>query len=513
MRRVVSVWFPMLPTDRLRRSPGAPPAEMPLVTRAHDGGRQVVAAADRAALALGLRPGLPLAEARARLPGLVVHDADPVGDAEALRGLAGWALCYGPLAAPAPPDGLLLDVTGSAHLRGGEAALLEDLLARLGRRGLEARAGVAGTIGAAHALARFGPTGRDIAAPGEEAACLAGLPHAALRLPEDVVPGLRVLGIETVGQLMALPRAPLARRFGPALLDRLDAALGRRAEPLEPWVPPGTPQHRLAFAEPLLTATALEIAIHRLLGPVCATMEAAGTGARAVDLHFERVDGDAQVVRIGTARPSRDAAHLGRMLRDRLERVDPGFGIEAMRLVVGIAEPLAWSQSASMPGEAGETDVSALVDRLGNWLGSDKVFRAMPVESRVPERSQRRAPPLGEDKRAGPPVGRNGRAGWPASLPRPVRLITPPQPVEALAALPDRPPAAFTWRRQRRRVRRADGPERIAGEWWLRDAETRAVRDYWQVEDEEGRRYWLFRRGDGENPATGDLGWFLHGLF
>ena len=491
----------MLPTDRLRRSPGAPPVETPLVTRAHDGGRQVVAAADRAALALGLRPGLPLAEARARLPGLAVRDADPAGDAAVLRDLAGWALRYAPLAAPAP-DGLLLDVTGAAHLRGGEAALLEDLLARLGRRGLEARAGVAGTVGAAHALERVGPTGRDIAAPGEEERRLAGLPHAALRLPEDAVLGLRVLGIETVGQLVALPRAPLARRF-PGLLDRLDAALGRRAEPLEPWVPPGVPQHRLAFAEPLLTATALGIAIHRLLGPVCAAMEAAGTGARAVDLHFERVDGGAQVVRIGTARPSRDAAHLGRMLRDRLEGVDPGFGIEAMRLVVGIAEPLAWSQSAAMPGEAVAADVSALVDRLGNWLGSDKVFRAMPVESRVPERSQHRAPPLWEDK----------RASWPASLPRPVRLMTPPQPVEALAALPDRPPAAFTWRRQRRRVRRADGPERITGEWWLRDAETRAVRDYWQVEDEEGRRYWLFRRGDGEDPATGDLGWFLHGLF
>ena len=187
----------MLPTDRLRRSPGAPPVETPLVTRAHDGGRQVVAAADRAALALGLRPGLPLAEARARLPGLAVRDADPAGDAAVLRDLAGWALRYAPLAAPAP-DGLLLDVTGAAHLRGGEAALLEDLLARLGRRGLEARAGVAGTVGAAHALARFGPTGRDIAATGEEVIRLAGLPHAALHLPEDCVLGLRLLCIENV---------------------------------------------------------------------------------------------------------------------------------------------------------------------------------------------------------------------------------------------------------------------------------------------------------------------------
>jgi protein ImuB len=131
------------------------------------------------------------------------------------------------------------------------------------------------------------------------------------------------------------------------------------------------------------------------------------------------------------------------------------------------------------------------------------VFRVLPVESDVPERSARRAPPLAA----------LGQAAWPTGLPRPVRLLAPPQPVEALSVLPDHPPAAFTWRGVRRRVRRADGPERIAGEWWRRDGERLAVRDYWAVEDEAGRRYWLFRRGDGGDPATGDLGWFLHGLF
>ncbi|WP_245215608.1 Y-family DNA polymerase [Pararoseomonas baculiformis] len=476
---------------------------MPLVTRALDGGRQVVASADQAALSLGLAPGLSLAEARARVPELRVHEADPEGDAAALRHLATWASRYAPLVAPDPPDGLLLDMTGGTHLHGGEAALLDDLLERLGRSGLTVRAAMASTIGVAHALARFGPADREVVAPGDEVSRLADLSPSALRIAPDIVRGLLVLGFETVGQLMRVPRAPLARRFGPELLARLDAALGRRFEPLEPWFAPEAIQHRLAFVEPLLTATALGIALDRLLSIVCPALEAAGMGARTVDALFERVDATVQAVRIGTARPSRDPGHLGRMLRDRLERVEPGFGIEAVRLVVRVAEPLAWSQAAAVPGEAPVLDVSALVDRLGNWLGSDRVFRAVPVESRVPERSFRRAPPLWSAP----------NLSWPEALPRPVRLITPPQPVEAIAALPDRPPAAFTWRRVRRRIRHADGPERVTGEWWRREAEMRAVRDYWAVEDEEGRRYWLFRRGDGEDPATGDLGWFLHGLF
>ncbi|MFH5927395.1 Y-family DNA polymerase [Roseomonas xinghualingensis] len=476
---------------------------MPLVTRALGGGRQVVVGADRAALSLGLAPSLPLPEARARVPDLRVHEADPAGDAAALRDLAAWASRYAPLVAPDPPDGLLLDVTGSTHLHGGEAALLDDLLGRLNRSGLMVRAAMAGTIGTAHAIARFGPADREVVAPGEEAARLAALSPAALRIAPDIARGLLVLGFETVGQLMAVPRAPLARRFGPGLLARLDAALGRRSEPLEPWFAPEAIQHRLAFVEPLLTATALGIALDRLLSTVCPALEAVGMGARTVDVLFERVDATVQAVRVGTARPSRDPGHLGRMLRDWLERVEPGFGIEAVRLVVRVAEPLAWSQTKAVPGEAPISDISALVDRLGNWLGGDRVFRAMPVESWVPERSFRRAPPLWSDP----------NLSWPEALPRPVRLITPPQPIEAIAALPDRPPAAFTWRRVRRRVRHADGPERITGEWWRREAETHAVRDYWAVEDEEGRRYWLFRRGDGEDPATGDLRWFLHGLF
>ena len=318
--------------------------------------------------------------------------------------------------------------------------------------------------------------------------------------PPELAATLRRLGLDRVAHLERLPRAALARRFGPQILLRLDQALGRVHEPILPLVPEELLQHRVTFLEPLLTADALSVAVQHLVGPLCKQMERTGLGARRLDLLFERVDGGVQAVRIGTGRPSRDVRHLSRMLDERLEEVDPGLGVEAMRLVIPLAEPLDWRQDAAGPAMP---DVSALVDRLSNRLGAAQVFRAEPVESDVPERSVRLVPAL----------ARPGGARWPSHWPAPVRLLNPPQPVEALAALPDGAPAAFTWRRRRHRVRHADGPERIHGEWWLRDGEVWAVRDYFRIEDGEGMRFWLFRRGDGVDSATGALEWFLHGLF
>jgi protein ImuB len=516
VRRVVSVWLPNWSTDRLRRSGDAPPPEVPLVMVAHDGRRRVIAAADAASMALGLRPGLPLSHAQARVPGLAVSEADPAGDGAALERLAAWCLRWAPLTAPDPPDGLWLDATGCPHLHGGETALLAALLEGLARQGLAARAAVAGTPGAAHAVARYAAWDEPVAVPpGVEAEALGPLPVAALRVPAETVDGLRRLGLGRVEQLLAAPRAPLARRFGPGLLLRLDQAVGRVPEPIEPRFPPELIQERLAFAEPLLAAEALGATIARLVPAACARLEQAGQGARRLDLLFERVDGLVLAVRVGTSRPTRDARHLGRMLDEQLEQVrragaplDPGLGVEAVRLVVALAEPLALVQAKARAGEGerASADVLALVDRLG----PDRVFRMAPVESDVSERAVRAEPAAAG---VGTPDLVAAEASWPVSLPRPVRLFRPPQPVQALAALPSYPPAAFTWRRVRHRVRRADGPERIRGEWWLRGGEARTVRDYWAVEDEGGRRYWLFRRGDGADPATGDLGWFLHGLF
>ena len=537
MRRVVSVWLRTLPTDRLRRhnaagvsqagADGAPVAtahDRPLVTTAHDGRRMAVAAVDAAAAALGLHPGMTLAQAQALVPNLAPLPADPEADTAALRRLAGWCLRYAPLTAPDAPDGIWLDITGCAHLHGGETKLLRDLVGRLEAQGLAARAAAADTPGAAHAVARFSGEAVRVIPVSDAEAALAPLPIASLRLPAETAEGLRLLGLETVAQLAATPRAPLARRFGSVVATRLDQALGTVFEPIAPVFPPDLVQARRTFIEPLLTAEAFATVIAHLTAQVCADLEKAGQGARRLDLLFERVDGSVQYLRAGTARPSRDARHLARLLGEKLERIDPGLGVEAMHLVAPRVEPLIYAQTAASlsDGEAADKDVSPLVDRLENRLGTHRIWRAEPVESDVPERSVRRESALAPrhsmlplrsaslSRRSAPPPR---HPGWPADLPRPVRLLDPPQPGDAMALLPDQPPIAFTWRRVRHRVRRADGPERIAGEWWKRAGEMRSVRDYFRVEDEEGRRFWLFRRGDGEDAATGDLRWFLHGFF
>jgi protein ImuB len=457
---------------------------------------------------------MPLAQAQTLVPGLAIHPAEPEADAEALRRMAGWCLRYAPLASPDPPDGIWIDVTGSTHLHGGEAAMLRDLTGRFAAFGMEARAAIADTPGAAHAMVRYGrqeKRGQERTLPlpqgeGENFLSLpptfSSFPIEALRLPPAVCDGLHLMGFDRIGQLSATPRGPLVRRFGTIVATRLDQLFGTVFEPIVPVIPPDLIQARLAFVEPLLTEPAFSAVIARLTALVCGDLEKSGQGARRLDLLFERVDGAIPVIRVGTARPSRDARHLARMLDERLERIDPGLGVEAMRLIVTRADAAPQTQTAAL-AERTEAPIAELIDRLSNRLGAERVFRNEPVESDVPERSFRRVPAL----------QRTGGISWPADLPRPVRLLDPPQPVEAMALLPDHPPLAFTWRRVRHRVRHADGPERIAGEWWKRGGEMRSVRDYFRVEDEEGRRFWLFRRGDGDDPATGDRRWFLHGFF
>jgi protein ImuB len=491
MRRVVSIWFSTLPTDRLRQRSDCAPEGVPLVTAGNDGRRQIVAAADATAAGLGLRPGMPLAQAQALVPGLAIHPAEPDADAEALRRMAAWCLRYAPLVSPDPPDGIWIDATGSTHLHGGETEMLRDLTQRFAAFGMVAKAAIADTPGAAHALARYAPP-----------SSWSGFPLEALRLPQTICDGLHLMGFDRIGQLADTPRAPLVRRFGSIVALRLDQLSGAVFEPIVPAIPPDLIQASLTFMEPLLTAPAFSAVIDRLTALVCTDLEKSGRGARRLDLLFERVDGAIPGIRIGTARPSRDPRHLARMLTERLERIDPGLGIEAMRLIATRTDTASQTQTAAL-AERTETPIAELVDRLANRLGAERVFRNEPVESDVPERSVRRVPALQP----------SAKMTWPADLPRPVRLLDPPQPVEAMALLPDHPPLAFTWRRVRHRVRHADGPERIAGEWWKRDGEMRSVRDYFRVEDEEGRRFWLFRRGDGEDPATGDRRWFLHGFF
>jgi protein ImuB len=468
------------------------------------GRKRLVLASDAAAQALRLDPGMAATQARALCAELVVHDADPDADAAALDQLALWALrLYAPIVAVDPPAGLVLDVTGAAHLFGGEDVLLTDMIRRLAATGFHAHAAMAGSWGAAHALARFVARPTIIVPSDQSGRAIAHLPTWALRLPDGMADALGKMGIDTVGEIEAKPRAPLALRFGPELTRRLDQAHGRTAEPIEPVEAPELIQARRVFAEPISAPETLARYSLKLVEALCEALEAKGLGARTLDLRFHRVDNRIEVIRVGLAKPVRDIKRLTRLLCDKLETVDPGFGVEAMVLAAPMAEPLTWKPVATDLTQVAGPDVADLVDTLANRLGAGRLYRAAPAQSDVPERSVRKLAPTA------PPNGET----WPAHWPRPTRLLTHPERIEALALLPDQPPVSFTWRGMRRRVKRADGPERIFGEWWRRDGELDAVRDYFQLEDEAGERFWVYRRGDGEQPNTGDLSWFMHGLF
>jgi protein ImuB len=469
-----------------------------------EGRRRAVTAVDATAESLGLRIGMAAAKAQALASGLVVMDADPRADTEGLDKLALWALQrLSPVVRPDPPDGLVIDTTGADHLHGGEAAMLAMLVERFAASGVEARAAVADTWGAAHAAARYVDRARLVVPQGESEALLRRLPIVALRLDPGIVAGLAVLGFERVGDLLDQPRAPLTLRFGPELWRRIDQALGKVAEPIEPLRPAEIVEVRRVFGEPIGAPETIARYTGTLVTALCAELEGRGLGARRLDLLFHRVDNTRQAIRIGTARPVRDVKRLTRLLTERIETIDPGFGIEVMELAAILAEPLQDRQVISSLVEEPEADISDLVDILANRVGEHRLCRFTPVQSDVPERSVACVPPLS------PETG----ASWEGDWPRPPRLLSRPEPVETMALLPDNPPVWFTWRGVRRRVRRADGPERIRGEWWKRDAEMATVRDYFRVEDDTGERYWLFRAGNGEHAETGSQRWFLHGIF
>jgi protein ImuB len=500
MRRVISLFLPTWPTDRIRRNRrDAPPRDKPLVTALKEGSRRVIAAADRAAQKLGLRPGMTIAHAQAVVPDLTVLEADDGADREALKRLAAWCIRYSPLVAVDAPDGAWIEVAGSAHLFGGEQALIEDLTGRLQRNGVLARAAIADTPGCAWAVARFGsdpivPTGRLVDA-------MASLPVAALRLPRETLKDLNGLGIERVGQVAGMPRAPLALRFGSEVNRRLDQALGHIAEPFDALIPPEVIRRNFAFAEPIGAPEDLQRVTGILTAYLCDDMMKAGVGARRLDLLFKRVDRSAEAVRIGTSRPTRDARRLARLLTDRLDTVDPGFGVEEAVLMATRVEPLAERQitAAELRREESEPEIDELVDRLSARLGPQNVYRCAPVESGTPERSIRKVPALSMSM----------ALSWPAELPRPSRLFDPPEPVAATSMIPDNLPAFFIWRRVRHRIVRADGPERITGEWWKSETERSATRDYYQVENDKGERFWLFRDAPVEQGGR----WWLHGVF
>jgi len=487
----------------------APPAEAPLVLVGREGRRRVVLAADAAAQRAGLHSGMPVTKAQILVPGLIVRNADLQADAAALDRLALWMLQrYAPIVASDPPDGVVIDTTGAAHLHGGEEAMVTAMVERLAASCFTARAALADSWDAAHAFARyaaksFADKSVTVVPPGESTKAVLSLPIAALRLPRDMVADLRVLGFERIGELADKPRAPLTLRFGPELGRCLDQAMGRASQPIDPVRSGDLIEVRRNFAEPIAAAETIARHTGKLVIKLCEALEAKGQGAKRLDLLFHLVDSRIEAIRIGTALPVRDAKRLTRLLCDKIETIDPGFGIEIMRLAATLAEPLPPKQTNfSLAGEA-EADISGLIDTLANRVGHRQLYRFAPVASDVPERSIRRIAPMAADT----------GATWPDQWPRPARLLPIPEPIETVALLPDQPPVVFTWRGIGHRVNRADGPERVFGEWWKRDAESKTVRDYFQVEDCSGERFWIYRSGNGEDVTTGSHRWFLHGIF
>ncbi len=448
-----------------------------------------------------------MAEARARRPDLIASPHDPAGDARTLESLALWAQRWSPAVAR-DADGLRLAARGTAHLSAGETAWRDEAAAAFAPLGSAARAGIAYTIGAAWAAARFGRAAATRIAPGDARAALADYPPEALRLPASACAALERLGIRRVGDLDALihdagSRRGLAARLGPEPYERLRQAYGEAPEPLDPDLPAPALRARLDFAEPISAPADIERALAHLATELCATLEAGELGLRRARLVCARVDGTAAHLALGTSLPMRDPKALVRLFAEHLPKLDPGFGIDACLLDAEIADPWRARQNllALPDGDAAglrPEDLAPLIDRLTNRLGAASVVRLVPRESHIPERAQIRVPALA-------PVPESLRGARTVQSPRPLRLLPHPEPIEALAELPDGAPRRFRWRKRLHEVAAARGPERVEGEWW-RGAES--ARDYFAVEDGDGRRFWVYREG-----AAGGLRWFLHGLF
>lgn len=484
-------------------------------------GAAVIHALNPAARAAGLRRGQTQADARAMIPQLVCKPADPEADARALTALAVWAERWSPSVSLDPSaeglEGLFLDVTGAAHLFGGEAALLARIRDRLAEAGARARVALAPTPGAAWALARWGEAGCGgcVADDDTVRGLLAPLPVAALRLDDRTLTQARRFGLKRIGDLYPMPRAGLARRFrdgaGVGLVQRLDQALGFTGEALTPVRPP--PKYRAwqAWMEPVGDIEGVAARLTDLTADLSAPLVRAGQGAKALTLTGFRSDGGTTSLSVRMGRPGRDPGIWLRLFREAgLGRLELGFGLDALMLTVDDVEAMTARQGTlESEAEAQQAEsLAALIDRLSARLGEDRVLTPEPVDSWIPERAERWRPALG---RPLSPPARDVR--------RPILLLDPPEPVEAIAELPDGAPARFTWRRLSRRVTRSDGPERLSPEWWRPRPDGRQVRtrDYYRVEDDAGGRYWLFREGlygreySGE-PEARAPSWWMHGV-
>ncbi|AMU94886.1 nucleotidyltransferase [Sphingopyxis terrae subsp. terrae NBRC 15098] len=506
-RRYLALFFPWLPAERLCRA--APPPDAPIVFAEKQRGALRLASVDPHAAALGLGPGMPLADARAQVGDLAVVPHDPVADAAWLDRLAQGCARYTPLVALDAPDGLILDIAGAAHLFGGEAELVADVEERMDRLGMTLRSALAGTADAARALARY----QALPAP-DEAAAVRRLPVAALGLEAEATTALVRAGLKTIGDLSGRPVAAIAARFGAEAANALRRLLGDAPSPLDPRIRPPPIVVERRFAEPLGSSAHAAAVLAELAAEAAVALGERGKGGRHFRATFFRSDGLARSIAIETGQPTRDADLVMRLFAERIDSlrdpIDPGFGFDMIRLAVPRIEALGAGQLRLEGGAAntapGAAAVDELADRLATRLGRGRVRRLRSADTHIPEQAQLALPAV----EAPPPTP------WTATEPgepplRPFHLFDPPQPIEVIAEVPDGPPQRFRWRRTLHAVRRFEGPERIAAEWWRRRDNAGLTRDYYRVEDAQGRRYWLFRHGlYDEKP---DPRWYIHGVF
>lgn len=485
-RRIVSLWFPNLSSERslrIRHVEGA------FAVTAHIKNADRLMCLNAMAEENGLRRGMGLADARSFCPQLQTELHNPQADQSFQSRLVRWAKRYCPWVGRDGVDGLLLDVSGSAHLLGGEAALLHDIRMRLARSKLTVSIGMADTLGAAWALAHYGQGRADA---GNTLQTVQRLPIASLRITAKEDTTLQRLGIKTIGQLAALPRATVGQRFGASVLMRLDQSLGNHAESISPETNVPTYSTRLTLPEPIGLAKDVMAGVKRLLSPLCEKLTSNMSGARVLSLSCRRIDGGDQTVELRLARPLRDPTRILPLFERGISEIDAGFGIDQLRLVAVQVDALPAEQTTH--GKARYDDgLHDLITRLGNRIGLENIQRFLPAESHIPERSFIISPAAWSE-----PEG-----AWVSLNPRPIRLFPP----EYVAVAKNQPPNRFKWRGMSFKVGHMTGPERIAPEWWLDDENWRhGIRDYWKVETREGHRLWMFHTPQNPN-------WFVHGVF
>lgn len=519
-QRILALTFPHLPTDRIARkrwglswrSTGR--LETPPLACAGklNNAMRLTALNERAEM-IGLKRGQGVAEAKAICPDLDVAEEDPAADRKLLEAIADWCDRYTPLVAIDGKDGLFLDITGCAHLFGGEEALLEDILIRISRLGFDVRGAISSAPGLSWAVARFDES--RIVPPEAMEEALASLPVACLRLGEETIAALQKMGLKQVGDLLAAPRAPLARRFGAQLLLRLDQAIGLVEEPISPRRPVAQLSAERRLAEPVQAEEDILQLARQLAESLKPGLEARGVGGRSFELLLFRVDGAVFRIAAGASQPLREPSRIASLFAERFgaihDDLDVGYGFEIIRLNVLQHAPFNAMQGDFVGGDRQEGSLAAFVDRVAARLGPDCLQGFELRQSHIPERAVRPLPAmtiLTSKQRTGQEDAGHGFFRGE----RPLRLFRMPELVETIAAeVPDGPPRQFRWRRVMHRVSRAEGPERLSAEWWLEERQE-PDRDYFQVEDDEGHRFWLFRKGlYGRGGTTPD--WYMHGVF